>query len=228
MHLLQWDFFLLILIRMNDKKQRACNKAKRSYLLSGLIECTECGANYVGHTSTNKKGYSTRYYCCGNKYRNHTCHAKNLNAEELEIFVVQNLKQYLSDLDFSQMAQQVADEINGASVDLKAERKELADIIFQLNNGTKAILKGIDYPELQEEMFRLRVRKSELEDIIRRGEEKKPVSAEKLEQLFQYAVKQLDTDTKQICKSMVKIYAHPNGDCDLEVGVHISGCGSQI
>ena len=42
------------------------------------------------------------------------------------------------------MAQQVADEINGASVDLKAERKELADIIFQLNNGTKAILKGID------------------------------------------------------------------------------------
>jgi hypothetical protein len=143
----------------------------------------------------------------------------------LEVFVVQNLKQYLSDLDFSQMAQQVADEINGASVDLKAERKELADIIFQLNNGTKAILKGIDYPELQEEMFRLRVRKSELEDIIRRGEEKKPVSVEKLEQLFQNAVKQLDTDTKQICKSMVKIYAHPNGDCDLEVGVHISGCG---
>ena len=220
------DTWEAVQIRMNDKKQRACNKAKRSYLLSGLIECTECGANYVGHTSTNKKGYSTRYYCCGNKYRNHTCHAKNLNAEELEIFVVQNLKQYLSDLDFSQMAQQVADEINGASVDLKAERKELADIIFQLNNGTKAILKGIDYPELQEEMFRLRVRKSELEDIIRRGEEKKPVSAEKLEQLFQHAVKQLDTDTKQICKSMVKIYAHPNGDCDLEVGVHISGCGS--
>ena len=58
-------------------------------------------------------------------------------------------------------------------------------------------MKGIDYPELQEEMFRLRVRKSELselEDIIRRGEEKKPVSVEKLEQLFQNAVKQLDTE----------------------------------
>ena len=58
-------------------------------------------------------------------------------------------------------------------------------------------MKGIDYPELQEEMFRLRVRKSELselEDIIRRGEEKKLVSVEKLEQLFQNAVKQLDTE----------------------------------
>ena len=40
------------------------------------------------------------------------------------------------------MAQQVADEINGASVDLKAERKELADIIFQLNKGKKGDFKG--------------------------------------------------------------------------------------
>ena len=215
-------------MRMNDKKQRACNKAKRNYLLSGLIECTECGASYVGHTSTNKRGYSTRYYCCGNKYRNHTCHAKNINAEELEAFVVQNLKHYLANVDFSEMAQQIADEINSATADLKAERKELADIIFQLNNGTKAILKGIDYPELQEEMFRLRVRKSELEDMIQRGAEHNPVSVEKLVQLLQNAMDRLDTDTKQVCKSMVKIYAHSNGDCDLEVGVHINGCGSQI
>lgn len=222
------DTWEAVQMRMNDKKQRACNKAKRNYLLSGLIECTECGASYVGHTSTNKRGYSTRYYCCGNKYRNHTCHAKNINAEELEVFVVQNLKQYFANIDFSQMAQQIADEINGATVDLKAERKELADIIFQLNNGTKAILKGIDYPELQEEMFRLRVRKSELEDVIQRGAEHNPVSVEKLVQLFQNAMERLDTDTKQVCKSMVKIYAHPNGDCDLEVGVHIGECGSQI
>lgn len=99
------DTWEAVQMRMNDKKQRACNKAKRNYLLSGLIECTECGASYVGHTSTNKRGYSTRYYCCGNKYRNHTCHAKNINAEELEEFVVQNLKQYLANMDFSEMAQ---------------------------------------------------------------------------------------------------------------------------
>lgn len=210
-------------MRMEDKKHRACNKAKRSYLLSGLIECTECGASYVGHTSTNSRGYSTRYYCCGNKYRNHTCHSQNINAEELEVFVVQNLRQYLVNLDYEQMAQQIAGQINGATADLKAERKELADIIFQLENGTKAILKGIDYPELQEEMLRLRVRKSELEDIIQRGKEKNPVSVEKLVQLFRDAMERLDTNTKQVCKAMVKVYAHSNGDCDLEVGVHMDG-----
>lgn len=214
--------------RMNDKKHRASNKAKREYLLSGLIECTECGASYVGHTSTNKKGYSTRYYCCGNKYRNRTCKSKNINANDVETFVMQHLRQYLTGMDFSQMAQQVAEEINGATADLKEERKELADIIFQLNNGTKAILKGIDYPELQDEMFRLRIRKSELEDIIQRGEEQNPVSVEKLEQLLRSAVDRLDTDAKQVCKEMVKVYAHSNGNFDLEVGVHIDGCGSQI
>ena len=53
--------------------------------------------------------------------------------------------------------------------------------------------------------------------------EGEPVSVEKLVQLFQNAMERLDTDTKQVCKSMVKIYAHSNGDCDLEVGVHING-----
>lgn len=215
-------------MRMNDKKHNASNKAKRDYLLSGLIECTACGASYVGHTSTNKRGYSTRYYCCGNKYRNHTCQSKNINANDLEEFVIKNLKLYLEQLDFGQMAQQIADEINGATADLKAERKELADIIFQLNNGTKAILKGIDYPELQEEMFKLRVRKSELEDIISRGEEKKPVDAEKIEKFLRESLDQIDENAKQVCKSLVKVYAHPNGNFDIEVGVHMDGCGSQI
>lgn len=214
-------------MRMNDKKHNASNKAKRDYLLSGLIECTACGASYVGHTSTNKRGYATRYYCCGNKYRNHTCQSKNINANDLEEFVIKNLKLYLEQLDFGQMAQQIADEINGATADLKAERKELADIIFQLNNGTKAILKGIDYPELQEEMFKLRVRKSELEDIISRGEEKKPVDVEKIEKFLRESLDQIDENAKQVCKSLVKVYAHPNGNFDIEVGVHMDGCGSQ-
>lgn len=214
-------------MRMNDKKHNASNKAKRDYLLSGLIECTACGASYVGHTSTNKRGYSTRYYCCGNKYRNHTCQSKNINANDLEEFVIKNLKLYLEKLDFGQMAQQIADEINGATENLEKEKKELADIIFQLNNGTKAILKGIDYPELQEEMFKLRVRKSELEDIISRGEEKKPVDVEKIEKFLRESLDQIDENAKQVCKSLVKVYAHPNGNFDIEVGVHMDGCGSR-
>lgn len=207
---------------MSDRKHRSVNKAKREYLLSGLIECADCGAAYVGHTSTNSKGYSTRYYCCGNKYRTHSCSAKNINADEIETFVVQNLKMYLLGLNFEKMANEIADKVNSASADLKKERIELADINAQLANGTKAILKGLDYPELQTEMFKLRVRKSELEDIISRSSEKSSVDPARIVELFRHAVESWDTDLKSILRSMIQIYAHADGSCDLNIGVHIS------
>lgn len=212
--------------RMSDNKRRAVNKAKRSYLLSGLIECTSCGGSYVGHTTTSK-GHEYRSYCCGTKYRNHTCSAKNLNAEEIETFVVQNLKMYLLALDFDKMAQKIADEINGAADDLKAERMELLDVEAQLANGTKAILKGLDYPELQTELFKLRVRKSELEDIIGRKNPRKPVDPEKIAALFRSFAENWDKDLPNIVRSMIKIYAHADGSFDLNIGVHIVDCGSK-
>ncbi|MCR4645028.1 MAG: recombinase family protein [Oscillospiraceae bacterium] len=213
--------------RMSDKKRNACNKAKREYLLSGLIECTACGGTYVGHTTTSK-GHEYKCYCCGTKYRNHTCNAKNINAEEIETFVVQNLKDYLLRLDFDTMAKKIADEINGAGEDLKAERAELLDVEAQLANGTRAILKGLDYPELQQEMFKLRVRKSELEDIVGRKNPKKPVDPEKIAAMLRSFTENWSTDLGSIVRSMVKIYAHADGSYDLNIGVHIMSCGSRI
>jgi hypothetical protein len=40
---------------MINRQGRAIIKATREYLLTGLIECTECGAAYVGHCSVNKR-----------------------------------------------------------------------------------------------------------------------------------------------------------------------------
>ena len=211
--------------RMSDNKRNATNKAKREYLLSGLIECTACGGTYVGHTNVSR-GHEYKCYCCGTKYRNHTCSAKNINAEEIETFVVQNLEMYLLALDFDKMAKKIADSINGAADDLKAERMELLDVEAQLANGTKAILKGLDYPELQQEMFKLRVRKSELEDILGRKNPKRPVDPEKIAALFRSFAENWSTDLNEIVRSMVKIYEHPDGSYDVNIGVHIMSCGS--
>lgn len=141
---------------------------------------------------------------------------------------MQQLKMYLLALDFDAMAQKIADQINGAADDLKEERIELADIEAQIANGTKAILKGLDYPELQDEMFKLRVRKSELEDIIGRKNPNKPVKPEKVAALFRSFAENWDTDLRGIVRSMVKIYAHADGSFDLSIGVHIVDCGSWI
>lgn len=216
--------------RMSSNKRNAQNKAKRTYLLSGLIECEECGAAYVGHTSTSSKGHESRYYVCGNKYRTRTCHAKKINADEIEMFVVQQLKAYLLGLDFEEEARRIADQVNGSTPDLRTERAELAEISAQLNNGLKAILTGLDIPELRDEMDRLRVRKEELEDIIgRRTARRKAVDPKDIVRLFEDAVENWDTDLLTIIKQHVgKIYAHTDGSCSVNVGVHLNGCGGRI
>ena len=217
--------------RMSDNKRNAANKAKHNYLLSGLIECEECGAAYVGHTSTSSKGYTTRYYVCGNRYRTHTCRAKNISADEIETFVVQHLKAYLLETDFEAEAQRIADMVNSSSPELTAERAELADIKSKLNNGLKALLNGFnDFPELHDEMDKLRVRKSELEDIIgRRTANRKPVDPQDIIRVFQYALDHWDGDLQEIIKQHVtKIYAHADGTYSVNVGVHITGCGGRI
>lgn len=213
--------------RMSDNKRNARNKAKRSYLLSGLIECEECGAAYVGHTSTNKKGYQTRSYVCGNKYRTRTCSAKNINADEIETFVVQQLKAYLLSTDFEAEAQSIADQVNSSSPDLKAERAELASVTAQINNGLKAILNGMDIPELRDEMDKLRARKAELEDIIgRRTTRRTEIDPKDIVRIFHDALDNWDTDLPAIIKQHItKIYAHTDGTISVNIGVHLSGCG---
>ena len=217
--------------RMKNNKHKARNKAKRSYLLSGLIECEACGSAYVGHASTNKKGYVTRYYCCGNKYRTHTCGVKNINADEIETFVVQHLKAYLATLDYTETAQYIADQVNGASPDLSAEKAELAQINTQIANGVKAVLSGLVIPELEAELDRLRVRKSELEDIIaRRSSTSRKVDPAAIAKLFQASAADIDSPEKLpeiIRQHVTKIYAHADGTYTVCVGVHTSGCGGR-
>ena len=216
---------------MSDNKQNAKNKSRHQYLLSGLIECEACGAAYVGHASTNKKGYTTRYYCCGNKYRTHTCKAKNINAAELEEFVIVNLKEYLRTLDYKETAQFIADQVNGASADLKEEKAELAHIERQIGNGVKAILGGLSLPELDDELDRLRGRKSELEEIIeRRSSERPEVDPAEIEALLRTGMDDMDgyTLSEVIKTHITKIYAHIDGSVTVNVGVHINGCGGRI
>lgn len=213
--------------RMNDNK-RGQYKARRRYLLTGLIECASCGAAYVGHTSKNAKGHETSYYCCGNRYRTKTCDSKNINAQELESFVVQHLKAFLLEADFTETARVIADRVNGVSPDLTAEKKELDSINAKIRNGVNAILAGMDVPELQDEIDRLRVRKDELEDIIQRRSSERPhVSAAAVEAMLRESVDQWDAEhLQQICKQYVtKIYANADGSVSVNIGVHLTGCG---
>lgn len=217
--------------RMKQHERRAANKAKRDYLLSGLIECVDCGSAYVGHTCVNhrKDGSSreTRYYVCGNKYRTHTCKAKNINADLIETFVVQQLKAYLLESDFKEVAERIAGAVNSAAPDCSKEKAELAGVEKKISNGVNAVLAGMAVPELQEEIDRLRTRKSELEDIIaHKKNDGRKVDPARIIARFQRALETWDSDLKRIVQEFVtKIYANPDGSFSVQIGVHIDGAG---
>lgn len=216
--------------RLNNNKRNGSYGAKREYLLSGLIECAGCGSTYVGHTSTNKRGYSTRYYSCGNKYRTKTCHAKNINADVIESFVIFHLKEYLATADFDAIATQICLQVNNASKDLSKERAEIAEIDKKIKNAMNAFLAGIVFPEMQEEVDRLRIRKSELEDIVaRHSATKAPVRKDRVVKFLKYALNLIDESPKQAVKALItKIYANTDGTFVVNVGVHLNDCGGRI
>lgn len=218
--------------RMEANKHNGRNKSiRRQYLLSGLIVCDACGSAYVGHTSRNKKGCETSYCVCGNKYRTHTCKAKNINAAIIENFVIQQLKSYLANTDFEKEAEEIANRINSASANCEAEKRELVDVETKIANGMKAILKGMDFPELEDEIARLRVRKSDLEDIIAIHERENPhVSPEDVLCVFRDSIESWNEENlpKIIREHIKKIYAHPDSSFNVEIGVHCTGCGGRI
>jgi site-specific DNA recombinase len=161
--------------RLSDKTRNACNKARHDYLLSGLIVCADCGNRYVGYTSTNTKGYSTRYYSCGRKYRTRDCMPKNINANFIENFVIESVKNFLRTTDFEEFARAIIEDYNSScKIDLSEERSELNKINRELQNGVKSVLSGLDFPELRAEIERLQSRKSELESIIEKKTIKTP------------------------------------------------------
>ena len=71
--------------------------------------------------------------------------------------MVQQLQAYLLGIDFEETAQMIADKVNSAAPDLTNEREELAQIKTKINNGVKAVLGGLNLPELEEELDRLRL-----------------------------------------------------------------------
>jgi site-specific DNA recombinase len=86
---------------LRENKRYAGGRRKRNYLLSGLIECVNCGWTYVGNATSHSKGAKRYYqYRCGTRvrvhdprYRGNSC--PYINAEWLESLVWQDVRGFL-------------------------------------------------------------------------------------------------------------------------------------
>ncbi|MCF2600741.1 recombinase zinc beta ribbon domain-containing protein [Anaerovibrio lipolyticus] len=83
------------------KRRKGANRAKREYLLSGLIICEHCGQAMTGDTSKNKYGKEYRYYRCPKKTRlgTNVCPNKSISADKLEDLVISQIQELFLDED---------------------------------------------------------------------------------------------------------------------------------
>lgn len=93
------DLFWRVQEKMLKKKhnpEKARNKARTVYLLTGLVKCGLCGAAYIGNTGswTNRRGEKKKryYYECGARDRTRTCGNRRINKDTLEGIVLNEIE----------------------------------------------------------------------------------------------------------------------------------------
>lgn len=90
--------FELVQKRLDGNKKYYAVKKRRQrdttiYHLSGKLFCGQCGAQMVGISGNSRKGKKYRYYTCKNKF----CEKTNESKTLIEQYVINSLKEYLSD-----------------------------------------------------------------------------------------------------------------------------------
>jgi hypothetical protein len=100
----------------------------------------------------------------------------------------------------------------------------------KINNGVKALLEGLEFPELLDEVSRLRTRRNELQNIITaKSGNQCSVSREAIIELFKRGASQLDVNPRAAIETLVnKIYAETDGSFTVNVGVHFTGSPGRI
>lgn len=126
----------------------ARHKAKRTYLLSGLIFCGECGSHMSGNTrraGRNKTEYSS--YECNRRRREKTCTNKDINKQLVEELVIEHLlNEFFTEDNIRNLSKQIisfqrsrknetGDELSALKAELASHEKEIQNIIKAVEKG---------------------------------------------------------------------------------------------
>lgn len=145
-------------------KHRHRNPA-HTYLLTGILTCSECEKPISGTAGTSQTGARHYYYKC-------SCGCSGrINATKLEQQVVDAVTSHLTSGNCKKIAKAAYDlyqREREQNPELKAAQEELKDVSKKLDNAVNAILSGIVSNTLQTTMQELERRKSALESEIKR------------------------------------------------------------
>ena len=148
------------------RRQRPARVGSK-FLLSGLLRCGVCGKPYTGQGA---KGGRYAYYVCGTllKVGAGSCEARYLNAEKMEAFIVEKIRErILTDETITELVTLLAEEVDSLAGDLggrlKAIEAELEDVQSRLLRLYEALEKSaLTLEALSPRILSLRQREDQL------------------------------------------------------------------
>ena len=131
------------------QRSKGASKAKEVYLVSGLIECGECGSAYHGSArigGRNKQKYVS-YRCSKRKKIENPCKCKEINRTLLDEFIVNQLFTTILNSQHLEMLHEKVNEklkqkFSEMDHDLPKLEKQLAEVNQKASNLVQAIAVG--------------------------------------------------------------------------------------
>lgn len=216
---------VLYLMKQNERKG-ARNTAVHDYLLSGKVYCGHCGKSMYGETRS-RRGHDYSYYSC-NGHKSKICDKCSIRCDKLEAEVIARLNEiFFSDDVLDRVAEKIYENSKSADKDEQAAilRKQSAELKRKIDNGTKAILDGVDSDELREAVKVCSDQKKDIDRRILEIEAAADNSGKTIEEIRKMSQKFSDISKlpkeqqKQIIQKFIwRIYVYNNDGPDGDKG----------
>ena len=177
------------------------------YLLRNKLKCGYCGSPISAECGTGKNGQKIRYYKCLGRKHNNGCKKMQMRKEILEDYVINNVKEQLSDPIVINYVADMLLEIQERRIKENSEMailtKEKRQTENAINNIMDAIEQGGTSPTA---MKRLRDLESKLDDLQKRMEIEKANAAFRLtkEEIIRFYKSGLEKEPLKLINYFIK------------------------
>ena len=201
--------------RAHNPGERAANKARVEYILSGVIECGQCGFKMVGKSGGSKNGKKRQdYYICNNRERRHECKAKMVNKNLIEKLVMEELEQrILNPQLFPALATEIHRNMRALGGESQKEiiylKAELNKLQLKINNILGMIEEGTGSKVLIDRLAQREAEQVILENRLKEIERKNKASSISIEMILAYLEqehKNFHLDDSVSAKALVSRY----------------------
>lgn len=212
------DFEEVKRIMERNKKIHNTYNAKEVYLLSGLIECGECGSKMNGNISYYKNnGEKLRYimYRCTSKSGESKEHVKSIRRDNIEEYIITEMEKVIfSDHGISYLVKELSKFSNSKSKqmqdELKFTKNKLAKIEKDIENILLAVAEGNRHASLMDRLSKLEEEKEslvvEIEEAKLSYPDTEPITASYLKKIFKEHKNILEQRDKELIKKFISLY----------------------